>query len=148
MIKSVFVCYCDWCGEEIKAGRKSLDVDGDITFQHDVCPKCFNRLKLIMNWKKNKDKKVSLNFNNSIEITLGKDGAKAWNNRYANINQFDNYSSGDIVSDQLWAICQALTPAFEKIIGSYQEVASPFEIRIPIDNLKLTKEENNENSNN
>lgn len=30
MIKSVFVCYCDWCGEEIKAGRKSLDVDGDI----------------------------------------------------------------------------------------------------------------------
>ena len=32
MIKSVFVCYCDWCGEEIKAGRKSLDVDGDITF--------------------------------------------------------------------------------------------------------------------
>ena len=36
----------------------------------------------------------------------------------------------------------------QKIIGSYQEVASPFEIRIPIDNLKLTKEENNENSNN
>lgn len=43
MIKSVFVCYCDWCGEEIKAGRKSLDVDGDITFQHDVCPKCYNK---------------------------------------------------------------------------------------------------------
>ena len=37
-----------------------------------------------------------------------------------------------------------MTPAFEKMIGSYQGVAFPFEIRIAVEELREVKEDEND----
>lgn len=134
---------CDWCGNEMSiAEAKELDFIGDIAHNYDVCPRCFKRLKFIMNWKENKNTKLGINFNNDAEITLGKDGAESWNNRYASINSFDDKQAGDVVSSQLHQICKGLAPSFEKMIGAYQGVAFPFELRVSADSLDLKSDEN------
>lgn len=137
MLETKTVVICDWCRKEIYKGRKTIDIDGDIRECYDICPECLKRLKFIMNWKDNQNSILYVNFNWDAEITLGKDGAEAWNNRFSNINFFDNKKEGDVIHSQLHEICRGLAPAFEKIVGSYQSVAFPFELRFPIKNLKL-----------
>lgn len=140
MLETKTVVICDWCKKEIHKGRNTINIDGDIRECYDICPECLKRLKFIMNWRDNQNSILSMNFNHDAEITLGADGADAWNNRFSNINFFDNKKEGDIIHSQLHEICRGLAPAFEKIIGSYQGVAFPFELRFPIKSLKLKEE--------
>lgn len=137
MLETKTVVICDWCKKEIHKGRNTINIDGDIRECYDICPECLKRLKFIMNWKDNQNSLLYVNFNWDAEITLGADGAEAWNNRFSNINFFDNKKEGDIIHSQLHEICRGLAPAFEKMVGSYQSVAFPFELRFPIKNLKL-----------
>lgn len=45
---------------------------------------------------------------------------------------------------QLYDYCKTMAPAFEKIIGSYQGVAVPFEMRMAIGALREVKESEND----
>ena len=142
MIETRTVVICDWCGKEIHGKEKELQIgiDGDVENSYDVCSECFKKLKFIMNWRDNQNSILSMNFNHEAEITLGADGVEAWNNRFSDINVFDNKKDGDIIHSQLHEICRGLAPAFEKITGCYQGVAFPFELRFPIKSLKLKEE--------
>lgn len=135
--KTIYVC--DWCDAEIKDNSTSTEIEingSDIGYCR-ICSSCYNRLKFLMNWKKNKNKKVALNLNDMVEMTLGKDGVEAWNNRFKDIGHIDNCNIGDTVSSGCHEMIRGLSPAFAKCVGGYQSIAIPFEMRFKVCNLKL-----------
>ena len=51
---------------------------------------------------------------------------------------------GENWKTQLYDYCKTMAPAFEKIVGSYQGVAFPFEMRMAIEELREVKESEND----
>lgn len=109
----------------------------DIETKH-YCPTCYKRIQAAANWSKHKNDLVSLNFNEEVEMTLGKDSAESFNNYYKDCS-LNEYKEGDVIRKQLHTILRASETAVRKIRCSYQELAKPFEIRIPLKNLKEVK---------
>lgn len=134
--KTIYIC--DWCDSEIRDNSESVDIEinrNDIGC-YCICPSCYNRLKFLMNWKENKNRKVALNLNNMVEMTLGKDGTEAWNNRFKNIGYIGDTNIGDTVSSGCHEMIRGLSPAFVKCVGGYQSIAIPFEMRFKVCDLK------------
>ena len=94
---------------------------------------------MLRNWKETKKKQVSLNFNSFIETTLGQDAVMAYNNMYTKYGG-EPKKLGETWKTQLHRYCQIMAPAFEKMVGSYQGIAFPFEIRMTIEELHEVKE--------
>jgi hypothetical protein len=123
---------CDWCGIEIN-NSCTIYIDGERT---DLCDECKSRYEFISHWKENKDKLVALNMNSDVTITLGKDGAEAWNHRYDSINaKPDNFKAGDTITTQFHDFTQGMIPAFQKICCSYQGLSTDFELKMKVGNL-------------
>ena len=105
----------------------------------EICSHCYHRLKMLRNWKETKKKQVSLNFNSFIETTLDEDAVAAYNEKWTKYGG-EEKKRGENWKTQLHNYCQTMTPAFEKMVGSYQGVAFPFEMRIAIEELREVKE--------
>lgn len=136
--KKVMVCHCDSCDEEVSLENcQSFTYFNPIYAKNetiDLCPKCLKRLFAVLNWRETKEKLVSLNFNQTIETTLGKDGAAAYNEEWTKFGGARK-EAGEILVTQFHDYCRTMTPAFDKMRGMYQGVAFPFEIRMKVGDL-------------
>lgn len=146
--RNVEVISCDWCGRdllpneaEVRVGIKGAVEDG--TIKEEICSHCYHRLKVIRNWKETKEKKVSLSFNSFVETTLGEDAVAAHNDMWTKYGGKPK-ELGENWETQLHNYCQTMVPAFEKMVGSYQGVAFPFEMRMAIKDLREVNEYEND----
>lgn len=137
--RNVEVISCDWCGRDLveKESPCFIDVNGEQN--EEICSCCYHRLEMIRNWKETKKKQVSLNFNSFIETTLGEDAVAAYNEQWTKYGSKEK-KLGENWETQLHDYCQTMAPAFEKMVGSYQRVAFPFEMRMTIEELREVKE--------
>lgn len=137
--RNVEVISCDWCGRDLaeKEGSYFINVNGEQN--EEICSYCYHRLEMIRNWKETKKKQVSLNFNSFIETTLGKDAVAAYNEDWIKYVG-EEKKLGENWKTQLHNYCKTMVPAFEKMVGSYQGVAFPFEMRMAIEELREVKE--------
>lgn len=133
--KTIEEITCDSCGKTI-----STEKDGSfVTIDNqclDLCYNCLRRLKIALDWKSYKDKKVSLNFNSDIETTLSINGAEAYNEYWGRFGASPK-TKGMVWETQLHNYCKTMSSAFEKMAGAYQGVAYPFEIRMKLEDLKM-----------
>lgn len=141
--RNVEVISCDWCGRDLTEKESSYFVDINGEENEEICSHCYHRLKAIRNWKETKERRVSLNFNASIETTLGEDGVAAYNDMWTKYGG-EPKELGENWETQLHRYCQTMAPAFEKMVGYYQKIAFPFEIRMAIKDLQEVKEKSNE----
>lgn len=137
--RNVEVISCDWCGRDLveKESPHFIDINGEQN--EEICSHCYHRLEMIRNWKEIKKKQVSLNFNSSIETTLGEDAVVAYNNVYTKYGG-EEKKRGEKWKTQLHNYCRTMAPAFEKMVGANQKIAFPFEMRIAIEDLGEVKE--------
>lgn len=133
--KTIEEITCDSCSKTIliEKDENFVTIDNQCL---DLCYDCLCRLKIALDWKSYKDKKVSLNFNSDVETTLGTDGADAYNEYWERFGALPK-ESGSIWNTQLHRYCETMSPAFQKMKGSYQGVAYPFEIRMKLEDLKM-----------
>lgn len=133
--KTIEEITCDSCGKIISDEKNEnfVTIDNQCL---DLCHDCLCRLKIALDWKSYKDKKVSLNFNSDIEATLGADGADAYNEYWGRLGVSPK-TKGTVWETQLHNYCTTMSSAFEKMRGSYQGVAYPFEIRMKLEDLKM-----------
>jgi len=75
--------------------------------------------------------------------TLGEDAVAAYNEEWIKYGG-EEKKLGENWKTQLYDYCKTMAPAFEKIVGSYQGVASPFEMRMAIEELREVKESEND----
>jgi hypothetical protein len=141
--KEVTIIECDSCGKEISGNVNSVTIPSYKKGKMELCSSCYRRLMIVLNWKKYRDEKVALNFNSNIETTLGGDATDAYNKYWGKFGG-DYKSQGDIWETQLHNYCKTMSPAFEKMIGSYQGLAFPFEMRIKLKDLSFKGEIYNE----
>lgn len=137
--RNVEVISCDWCGRDLMEEEKPCFVNINEEKSEEICPHCYHRLKAIRNWKETKEQMVSLNFNATIETTLGEDAVVAYNNMWTKYGS-KSKRPGENWKTQLHNYCITMAPAFEKMIGSNQKIAFPFEIRMAIKDLCEVKE--------
>lgn len=137
--RPVEIISCDWCDRDLNEKEKPYFVNVNGERNEEICPHCYHRLKMIRNWKETKKKQVSLNFNSFIETTLGKDAVAAYNEKWTKYGG-EEKKQGENWKTQLHRYCGTMAPAFEKMVGSYQGVAFPFEMRIAIEELREVKE--------
>ena len=137
--RNVEVISCDWCGRDLveKESPYFIDINGEQN--EEICSHCYHRLEMIRNWKETKKKQVSLNFNSFIETTLGEDAVAAYNEDWIKYGG-EEKKLGENWKTQLHNYCKTMVPAFEKMVGSYQGVAFPFEMRMAIEELREVKE--------
>lgn len=137
--RNVEVISCDQCGRDLveKESLYFINVNGEQN--EEICSHCYHRLEMIRNWKETKKKQVSLNFNSSIETTLGEDAVAAYNEDWIKYGG-EEKKLGENWKTQLHNYCKTMVPAFEKMVGSYQGVAFPFEMRMAIEELREVKE--------
>lgn len=136
--KKIVICRCDSCDIQISLEKcENFSYFDPFTKENksmDLCPSCLHRLKAVLNWKETKERKVSFNFNDSIEVTLGVDGAVAYNEEWTKFGGARK-EAGEILVTQFHDYCRTMTPAFDKMRGMYQGVAFPFEIRMKVGDL-------------
>lgn len=137
--RNVKVISCDWCGRDLTEKESSYFVDINGEENEEICSHCYHRLKMLRNWKETKKKQVSLNFNSFIETTLGEDAVTVYNEKWTKYGG-EEKKLGENWKTQLHNYCQTMAPAFEKMVGSYQGIAFPFEMRIAIEELHEVKE--------
>ena len=137
--RNVEVISCDQCGRDLveKESLYFINVNGEQN--EEICSHCYHRLEMIRNWKETKKKQVSLNFNSFIETTLGEDAVAAYNEEWIKYGG-EEKKLGENWKTQLHNYCKTMVPAFEKMVGSYQGVAFPFEMRMAIEELREVKE--------
>jgi hypothetical protein len=75
--------------------------------------------------------------------TLGEDAVAAYNEEWIEYGGGEK-KLGENWKTQLYDYCKTMAPAFEKIVGSYQGVAFPFEMRMAIEGLREVKESEND----
>jgi hypothetical protein len=75
--------------------------------------------------------------------TLGEDAVAAYNEEWIKYGGGEK-KLGENWKTQLYDYCKIMAPAFEKIVGSYQGVAFPFEMRMAIEGLREAKESEND----
>lgn len=75
--------------------------------------------------------------------TLGEDAVAAYNEEWIKYGGGEK-KLGENWKTQLYDYCKTMAPAFEKIVGSYQGVAFPFEMRMAIEGLREVKESEND----
>lgn len=75
--------------------------------------------------------------------TLGGDAVAAYNEEWIKYGG-KKKKLGENWKTQLYDYCKTMAPAFEKIVGSYQGVAFPFEMRMAIEELREVKESEND----
>ncbi len=141
--RNVEVISCDWCGRDLAEKESSYFINVNGEQNEEICSHCYHRLEMIRNWKETKKKQVSLNFNSFIETTLGEDAVAAYNEEWIRYGG-EEKKLGENWKTQLYDYCKTMAPAFEKIVGSYQGVASPFEMRMAIEELREVKESKND----
>ena len=141
--RNVEVISCDWCGRDLAEKESSYFINVNGEQNEEICSHCYHRLEMIRNWKETKKKQVSLNFNSFIETTLGEDAVAAYNEEWIKYGG-EEKKLGENWKTQLYDYCKTMAPAFEKIVGSYQGVASPFEMRMAIEELREVKESEND----
>ena len=141
--RNVEVISCDWCGRDLAEKESSYFINVNGEQNEEICSHCYHRLEMIRNWKETKKKQVSLNFNSFIETTLGEDAVAAYNEEWIKYGG-EEKKLGENWKTQLYDYCKTMAPAFEKIVGSYQGVASPFEMRMAIEALREVKESEND----
>ena len=122
---------------------KIVSIDTGKKRRLELCSSCLHRLEIVTNWEKYKDKKVSLNFNSFVETALGEDAVTAYNNMWTEFGG-EQKELGENWETQLHDYCKTMAPAFEKMVGSYQGIAFPFEIRMAIKDLHEVKEYKND----
>lgn len=141
--RNVEVISCDWCGRDLAEKESSYFINVNGEQNEEICSHCYHRLEMIRNWKETKKKQVSLNFNSFIETTLGEDAVAAYNEEWIKYGG-EEKKLGENWKTQLYDYCKTMAPAFEKIVGSYQGVAFPFEMRMVIEKLREVKESEND----
>lgn len=141
--RNVEVISCDWCGRDLAEKESSYFINVNGEQNEEICSHCYHRLEMIRNWKETKKKQVSLNFNSFIETTLGEDAVAAYNEEWIKYGG-EEKKLGENWKTQLYDYCKTIAPAFEKIVGSYQGVAFPFEMRMAIEELREVKESEND----
>lgn len=141
--RNVEVISCDWCGRDLAEKESSYFINVNGEQNEEICSHCYHRLEMIRNWKETKKKQVSLNFNSFIETTLGEDAVAAYNEEWIKYGG-EEKKLGENWETQLYDYCKTMAPAFEKIVGSYQGVAFPFEMRMAIEELREVKESEND----
>lgn len=141
--RNVEVISCDWCGRDLAEKESSYFINVNGEQNEEICSHCYHRLEMIRNWKETKKKQVSLNFNSFIETTLGEDAVAAYNEGWVKYGG-EEKKLGENWKTQLYDYCKTMAPAFEKIVGSYQGVAFPFEMRMVIEELREVKESKND----
>ena len=141
--RNVEVISCDWCGRDLAEKESSYFINVNGEQNEEICSHCYHRLEMIRNWKETKKKQVSLNFNSFIETTLGEDAVAAYNEEWIKYGG-EEKKLGENWKTQLYDYCKTMAPAFEKIVGSYQGVAFPFEMRMVIEELREVKESEND----
>ena len=141
--RNVEVISCDWCGRDLAEKESSYFINVNGEQNEEICSHCYHHLEMIRNWKETKKKQVSLNFNSFIETTLGEDAVAAYNEEWIKYGG-EEKKLGENWKTQLYDYCKTMAPAFEKIVGSYQGVASPFEMRMAIEELREVKESEND----
>lgn len=137
MVRTIEETVCDFCGEVSNHYEK---IKISINY-YDICPACMERLIAVMNWKETKEKYVGFNFNHEVEATLAQDGVDAYNIPYG-IPELerkgnDKAKPGFKLQTSLHNFCQLMIPAFKKMVGCYQEVCYPFELRFKVGGLQL-----------
>ena len=137
--RNVEVISCDWCGRDLAEKESSYFINVNGEQNEEICSHCYHRLEMIRNWKETKKKQVSLNFNSFIETTLGEDAVAAYNEDWIKYGG-EEKKLGENWKTQLHDYCKTMVPAFEKMVGSYQGVAFPFEMRMAIEELREVKE--------
>lgn len=137
--RNVEVISCDWCGRDLAEKENSYFINVNGEQNEEICSHCYHRLEMIRNWKETKKKQVSLNFNSFIETTLGEDAVAAYNEDWIKYGG-EEKKLGENWKTQLHNYCKTMVPAFEKMVGSYQGVAFPFEMRMAIEELREVKE--------
>lgn len=137
--RNVEVISCDWCGRDLAEKESSYFININGEQNEEICSHCYHRLEMIRNWKETKKKQVSLNFNSFIETTLGEDAVAAYNEEWIKYGG-EEKKLGENWKTQLHNYCKTMVPAFEKMVGSYQGVAFPFEMRMAIEELREVKE--------
>lgn len=137
--RNVEVINCDWCGRDLAEKESSYFINVNGEQNEEICSYCYHRLEMIRNWKETKKKQVSLNFNSFIETTLGEDAVAAYNEDWIKYGG-EEKKLGENWKTQLHNYCKTMVPAFEKMVGSYQGVAFPFEMRMAIEELREVKE--------
>lgn len=137
--RNVEVINCDWCGRDLAEKESSYFINVNGEQNEEICSYCYHRLEMIRNWKETKKKQVSLNFNSFIETTLGEDAVAAYNQDWIKYGG-EEKKLGENWKTQLHNYCKTMVPAFEKMVGSYQGVAFPFEMRMAIEELREVKE--------
>lgn len=137
--RNVEVISCDWCGRDLAEKENSYFINVNGEQNEEICSHCYHRLEMIRNWKETKKKQVSLNFNSFIETTLGEDAVAAYNEDWIKYGG-EEKKLGENWKTQLHNYCKTMVPAFEKMVGSYQGVAFPFEMRMAIEELCEVKE--------
>ena len=141
--RNVEVISCDWCGRDLAEKESSYFINVNGEQNEEICSHCYHRLEMIRNWKETKKKQVSLNFNSFIETTLGEDAVAAYNEEWIKYGG-EEKKLGENWKTQLYDYCKTMAPAFEKIVGSYQGVAFPFEMRMVIEELREVKASEND----
>lgn len=141
--RPIEIISCDWCGRDLGEKEKPYFIDVNGERNEEICSHCYHRLKMLRNWKETKKKQVSLNFNSFIETTLDEDAVAAYNEKWTKYGG-EEKKRGENWKTQLHNYCQTMAPAFEKMVGSYQGVAFPFEMRIAIEDLREVKEYDND----
>ena len=141
--RNVEVISCDWCGRDLAEKESSYFINVNGEQNEEICSHCYHHLEMIRNWKETKKKQVSLNFNSFIETTLGEDAVAAYNEEWIKYGG-EEKKLGENWKTQLYDYCKTMAPAFEKIVGSYQGVAFPFEMRVVIEELREVKESEND----
>ena len=136
--RNVEVISCDWCGRDLAEKESSYFINVNGEQNEEICSHCYHRLEMIRNWKETKKKQVSLNFNSFIETTLGEDAVAAYNEDWIKYGG-EEKKLGEKWKTQLHNYCKTMVPAFEKMVGSYQGVAFPFEMRMAIEELREVK---------
>ena len=141
--RNVEVISCDWCGRDLAEKESSYFINVNGEQNEEICSHCYHRLEMIRNWKETKKKQVSLNSNSFIETTLTEDAVAAYNEEWIKYGG-EEKKLGENWKTQLYDYCKTMAPAFEKIVGSYQGVAFPFEMRMVIEELREVKESEND----
>lgn len=137
--RPIEIISCDWCGRDLSDKEEFYSINVNEEENEEICPHCYYRLKMLRNWEETKKKQVSLNFNSFIETTLDKDAVAAYNEKWTKYGS-EEKKLGENWKTQLHNYCQTMAPAFKKMVGSYQGIAFPFEMRIAIEELHEVKE--------
>lgn len=140
--RNVEVISCDWCGRDLLPQEEAAVIkkeSGEEWTEEEICSHCSHRLDMLRNWKETKERKVSLNFNSFVETTLGEDAVAAHNDMWTKYGG-EPKELGEKWETQLHNYCQTMAPAFQKMVGTYQGVAFPFEIRMAIKDLYEVKD--------